>query len=35
MNLEQAITTALEYEGRVHRTYSDAIDSAEFSLEKA
>ena len=29
MNLEQAITTALEYEGRVHRTYSEAVESAE------
>jgi rubrerythrin len=29
MNLEQAITTALEYEGRVHRTYSEAVDNAE------
>jgi len=29
MNLEQAITTALEYEGRVHRTYSEAAENAE------
>lgn len=29
MKLEQAITTALEYEGRVHRTYSEAVDNAE------
>jgi len=29
MTLEEAITTALEYEGRVHRTYSEAVESAE------
>jgi rubrerythrin len=29
MKLEEAITTALEYEGRVHRTYSDAVDASE------
>ena len=29
MNLEQAITTALEFEGRVHRTYSEAVENAE------
>jgi len=27
MNLEQAIATALEYEGRVHRTYSEAAEN--------
>jgi rubrerythrin len=34
MNLEQAITTALEYEGRVHRTYSKAVESAEHEVAK-
>ncbi len=34
MNLEQAITTALEYEGRVHRTYSEAIESAEHDVAR-
>jgi rubrerythrin len=29
MTLEEAIATALEYEGRVHRTYSQAVESAE------
>ena len=29
MKLEQAITTALEYEGRVHRTYSEAAENTE------
>ena len=28
MKLEEAITTALEYEGRVHRTYSEAVENA-------
>jgi rubrerythrin len=34
MNLEQAITTALEYEGRVHRTYSEAVDNAEHDVAR-
>jgi rubrerythrin len=34
MNLEQAITTALEYEGRVHRTYSEAVENAEHEVAK-
>ena len=34
MDLEQAITTALEYEGRVHRTYSEAVDNAEHEVAK-
>jgi len=34
MNLEQAITTALEYEGRVHRTYSEAIENAEHDVAR-
>ena len=29
MNLEQAITTALAYEARVHATYAEAADTAE------
>jgi rubrerythrin len=29
MNLEEAITTALEYEARVHATYREAVASAE------
>ncbi len=28
MNLEEAIRTALDYEGRVHKTYSEALESA-------
>jgi hypothetical protein len=35
MALEQAIITAFEYEGRVHRTYSEAVENAEFDLEKS
>jgi len=34
MNLEQAITTALEFEGRVHRTYSEAIENAEHDVAR-
>jgi rubrerythrin len=34
MNLEQAITTALEYEGRVHRTYSEAVENAQHEVAK-
>lgn len=34
MKLEQAITTALEYEGRVHRTYSEAAENAEDDVAK-
>ena len=34
MNLEQAITTALEYEGRVHRTYSEAVENTEHEVAK-
>ena len=34
MNLEQAITTALEYEARVHQTYADAVESAEHEVAK-
>ena len=34
MNLEQAITTALEYEGRVHRTYSEAVESARHDVAR-
>jgi len=34
MNLEQAITIALEYEGRVHRTYSIAVENAEHDVAK-
>ena len=34
MNLEEAITTALEYEGRVHRTYSEAADQAEHDVAR-
>lgn len=34
MNLEQAITTALEYEGRVHRTYSEAFESANHDVAR-
>ena len=34
MNLEQAITTALEYEGRVHRTYSEAVEKAEHDVAR-
>ena len=34
MNLEQAITTALEYEGRVHRTYSEAVENAEHDVAR-
>ena len=34
MNLEQAITTSLEYEGRVHRTYSEAVENAEHEVAK-
>ena len=29
MNLEQAITTALAYEARVHATYAEAVETAE------
>jgi rubrerythrin len=29
MNVEQAITTALEYEARVHKTYSDALRASK------
>jgi rubrerythrin len=28
MNLEQAIRTAIEYEGKVHKTYAEALDQA-------
>jgi len=34
MNLEQAITTALEYEGRVHRTYSEAVESTDHDVAR-
>jgi rubrerythrin len=34
MNLEQAITIALEYEGRVHRTYSRAVEKAEHDVAR-
>jgi rubrerythrin len=34
MNLEQAITTALEYEGRVHKTYSEAVEKAEHDVAR-
>jgi rubrerythrin len=34
MNLEEAITTALEFEGRVHRTYSEAVESAEHDVAR-
>jgi rubrerythrin len=34
MNLEQAITTALEYEGRVHKTYSEAIENAQHEVAR-
>ena len=34
MNLEQAITTALEYEGKVHRTYSEAVENAEHDVAR-
>jgi rubrerythrin len=34
MNLEQAITIALEYEGRVHRTYSEAVEEAEHDVAR-
>ena len=34
MNLEQAITTALEYEGRVHRTYSEAVENADHDVAR-
>ena len=34
MNLEEAITTALEYEGRVHRTYSEAAEQAEHDVAR-
>jgi len=32
MNLEEAITTAIEYEARVHKAYRDALESAETDL---
>jgi rubrerythrin len=34
MNLEEAISTAIEYEARVHKTYRDALDTAETDLAK-
>lgn len=34
MNLEQAITTALEYEARVHQTYAEAVERAEHPVAK-
>jgi len=34
MNLEQAITTALEYEARVHQTYAEAVESADHDVAK-
>jgi len=34
MKLEEAITIALEYEGRVHRTYSIAVENAEHDVAK-
>lgn len=34
MNLEQAISTALEYEARVHQTYAEAVESADHELAK-
>lgn len=34
MTLEQAIITALEYEGRVHRTYSEAVEIAEDNVAR-
>ena len=34
MNLEQAISTALEYEARVHQTYVDAVETADHEVAK-
>ena len=34
MNLEHAITTALEYEARVHSTYAVAVEQAEHEVAK-
>ena len=34
MNLEQAITTAIKYETRVHATYAEAADAAEHEVAK-
>jgi rubrerythrin len=34
MNLEQAISTALEYEARVHQTYADAAETADHEVAK-
>ncbi len=34
MNLEQAITTALEFEARVHHTYAEAVEKAEHEVAK-
>jgi len=34
MNLEQAITTALEYEARVHQTYAEAVETADHQVAK-
>jgi rubrerythrin len=34
MNLEEAITTAIEYEARVHKTYNEALESAESDIAK-
>ncbi|MCP4902020.1 MAG: ferritin family protein [bacterium] len=34
MNLEEAISTAIEYEARVHKTYREALKSAETDLAK-
>ncbi len=34
MNLEQAISTALEYEARVHQTYAEAVETADHEVAK-
>ncbi len=34
MNLEQAITTALEYEARVHQTYAEAVEHAQHPVAR-
>jgi rubrerythrin len=34
MNLEEAIRTAIEYEGKVHKTYAEALDKATDEVAK-
>ena len=34
MNLEQAISTALEYEARVHQTYVEAVAGTDHVVAK-